>query len=268
MTVFGSDILSPMTVGHESERAAGLAGWLAARIGAGLRLLSVVDNDSEAPARQTYLESVAASIASQFDVAPTCGISLSADIESELARALSAETGVVMATAATRRPHDGHFGSIADHIIQEAYRPVTLVGPQATARFSSGPSRVIVPVDGSRLAERAVPVGGSLAEILDLPMSIVTVMRRGSADHSPTFDQAYVRELARKLQATGLAVEPVVMHDQRPPEQVVVSLENGNVIPVIASHGRTGVKRLVAGSVAIAIVRSSKWPVMVVPPYM
>ncbi len=268
MTVFGHQILSPMTVGSRSERAAALAGWLAGRIGADLRLLSVVDHQSEASARQTYLEQVAASIASQFEVAPTCGISLSGKIESELARALRDDTGVVMATAATRRPHDGHFGSIADHIVREAYRPVTLVGPHATARFVPGPARVVVPVDGSNLAERAVPVGGSLAEILGLPLSIVTVMRRGSSGHSPTFDQAYVRELARKLEGTGLIVEPEAVYDARPPAQVVVSLEDGNAIPVIASHGRTGMKRLVAGSVAIAIVRSSRWPVVVVPPYM
>jgi len=268
MTVFGSQILSPMDVGPRSERTALVAGWFAGRIGADLRLFSVVDDQAEAGIRQRYLETVAASIASQFDVAPTCGVSLSDKVESQLSQALRDDTGVVMATAATRLRHDGRFGSIADHVIREAYRPITLIGPEATSRFTPGPTRIIVPVDGSRLAERAVPVGGALAEILDLPLSIVNVKRRAAADSSPTADNAYVRLLADKLAQTGVAADYQVIHDSRPPAEVVVSLEEGAVIPVIASHGRSGVQRLVAGSVTIEVVRAAKWPVMVIPPYM
>ena len=264
--VFGNRILCPVDVGFRSERAAELAGWFAALVGVDLRLLSVVPGRAEAPVRLGYLESLAVSMTQRFGVATTCHVSLSERMREEVRDDLDETTGVVMATSATRLPHGGHFGSVADHVVRTATKPVTLIGPKAASEFQPGPTSIVVPVDGSDTAEKAVPVAGALAELLQLPISVITILPAGRGRDSTHAETAYVHELADGLAAGGLEVSHKVIHDSNPTEHVITAVDGGLAIPVMASHGRTGLSRLVAGSVTTSVVRFASWPVMVVPP--
>jgi nucleotide-binding universal stress UspA family protein len=69
------------------------------------------------------------------------------------------------------------FGSVADTVTRTAPVPVLVVRPD-TDEAPAAPviRRVVVPLDGSSLAERALPTAQALAEQLKVPMHLVTAI--------------------------------------------------------------------------------------------
>lgn len=142
-------------------------------------------------------------------------------------------------------------------------------------------TRLIVPLDGSKLAERALPFAGELANLGGLPVSLVRVF-----DVSPleaegpdafgvtpaeieqmtaserTRAEDYLETTAGKLAAGGLDVT----HSALPgdPAETLVGLARPGDLIVMASHGRGGPARWFLGSVAEAVVRRSPVPVLLV----
>ena len=82
---------------------------------------------------------------------------------------------VVMATHGRGGVRRAWLGSVADYLIRNLNMPVLLVRPRegtAAAERSPAPSQILVPLDGSPLAEEAVQAAAALARILDLEVSL------------------------------------------------------------------------------------------------
>ncbi len=75
-----------------------------------------------------------------------------------------------------------------------------------------------------------------------------------------------IREIAKK-QFAGFPVETVVVKPKKAVYQEIIKFaETNNVsLIVMSTHGRTGVKHFLLGSVAERVVRKSSCPVMIVP---
>jgi nucleotide-binding universal stress UspA family protein len=140
--------------------------------------------------------------------------------------------------------------------------------------------RIIVPVDGSEFSERAIPYAVSLARMAKAPVTLVRVVDafqtmppvNALAPMAPLYRvnfgeetrqiQDYLEHLASDLRSSGLLVEtaceigPAV-------DSILAVVKPGDVI-VISSHGRSGLRRAVLGSVAETILHRSKVPVLVV----
>jgi len=136
--------------------------------------------------------------------------------------------------------------------------------------------RVLVAYDGSKQADAALD--HALAEFPDAELHVVTVIDPAEATYASTEEMPAVadgwheeateeaeRILAEAVDRAGdreLVTDKVV---GRPGPSVVEYAEEHDVDQIVTgSHGRTGVSRLLLGSVAETIVRRSPVPVTVI----
>lgn len=124
---------------------------------------------------------------------------------------------------------------------------------------------ILVPLDGSKVAENALPAASWYSRMTGAPLKFVHVI---DADTKPeerakaaeTF-QSYANELAAR---EGLGkVECQVLAGTAADEVLSASVTAAAI--VIGSHGRGGFRAMVIGSVADKIVRGAGVPVLIEP---
>ena len=134
-----------------------------------------------------------------------------------------------------------------------------------TARVSSRP-RIVIPLDGSTLSEQALDVGESLARILDGTIELVHVVDPAQApDEAASRHNAedYLSRIAAKLAAEFPVTCRVLTGN--PEEQLLANLQHApRTIVAMSTHGRSGLQRLLFGSVADQVIRDVAIPVAVV----
>jgi nucleotide-binding universal stress UspA family protein len=138
--------------------------------------------------------------------------------------------------------------------------------------------RMLVPLDGSELAEVVLPYAKELAGRLDLDMVFLHVCSAHESE-SLAMHRAYVERAAeiarlqsREVQAkTGIQPEAkeveargevVVGH---PAEEIVRYTDENDIdLILMATHGRSGIRHWVMGSVADKVLRASRVPIWLV----
>ena len=134
---------------------------------------------------------------------------------------------------------------------------------------------VLVPIDGSPTANRALEEACTLAELSGATVHVLSVvdesaspMRFGpeTVSELETAGERIVADAAAAVADTGLDVVPVVRLGT--PWQVVLRYctDEGIDLVVLGQHGQTGLERLLLGSVTDRVLRSADIPVLVVPP--
>jgi nucleotide-binding universal stress UspA family protein len=119
------------------------------------------------------------------------------------------------------------------------------------------PRTVVVPLDGSSFAERAIPVGRKLAWQLGGDLGLLSARW----DDVPQQAEEY---LARVAEENGHA-ETMFVQDRGAAEAIVLEAQ-GDRDPVICmtTHGRGAFRWSVLGSVAEEVVRNARRPVLLV----
>jgi len=138
-------------------------------------------------------------------------------------------------------------------------------------------SHLLVPLDGSRLAEAALPAAAALAARLAARVTLLHVVERDPprAVHGERHlgeaaeARAYLEEVAGRAFPAGVAVASHV--HEGAPDEVVASIvaHAGELAPdlvVMCTHGRGGLGRLLFGSIAQKVIGRGPTPVLVVPP--
>jgi nucleotide-binding universal stress UspA family protein len=135
--------------------------------------------------------------------------------------------------------------------------------------------RLLVPLDGSRLAEAVLPVVTRLALATGATAVLLHVLERGAPvtvhgeRHLQSLDEAkiYLHDLAARLRAQGVSVET---HAHEVPDGDVtksiarhVIEEKGDLI-VMCTHGTGGVRDLLFGSIAQQVLKRGTVPVLLV----
>ena len=154
-------------------RAVEFARQLAPAIDADVRVLSVVSDRSVAADREAAL---GAAVQGYGDPIPEVRVVAHHDVAAAIVDASPSASTICMTTAATLRPHEGHFGSIAEAVVRMLSRPVTLLGPKAQGPFAGVGTRLIVPVDGSVAGEYVIDSAAALAAVLQAELWVVTVL--------------------------------------------------------------------------------------------
>lgn len=130
--------------------------------------------------------------------------------------------------------------------------------------------RILVPVDGSPQAEQAIDEAGRFlaGEPAEWTLLVVVDMKGEIAEGivpvtcSAPQAKAYVHELAVRLRAQGVRVEAQVRFGEAA-EEILHAASDGRIgLIAMSTHGRTGLSRMVRGSVAEAVLRSSPTPVL------
>ena len=135
-------------------------------------------------------------------------------------------------------------------------------------------SRMLIPLDGSQTAEKVLPYARRLARSLIIPVELIAVteivtLTLGKAQYLDTLvdaailrNQEYLQKIARTF--TGVSVDYTV-EGGAPDEAIIMkaALDKGTLI-TMATHGRSGVKRWLLGSVAEKVLRGSSNPLLLV----
>jgi nucleotide-binding universal stress UspA family protein len=135
--------------------------------------------------------------------------------------------------------------------------------------------RILVPLDGSRVAEQILPhlrrllfrhdsevilVRAALSPPLESGLMVMTdAVLSGARDYLMKIQDLLVQQGARVKSVVRLGSPVGVILD--------VAKEEKATMLALATHGETGLKRLLAGSVAQALLRESPVPVLVVRPF-
>ena len=129
--------------------------------------------------------------------------------------------------------------------------------------------KILVPLDGSELAEVALPYAEELAGRLGSEVTLIYVS--DSADDQYQYMQKMVEatkygaeRYLEKAEGKSIKVEPVILVGH-PAEQIVDYADKEDIgLIVMATHGRSGIRRWALGSVADKVVRATKRPVVLI----
>lgn len=134
---------------------------------------------------------------------------------------------------------------------------------------------LLVPVDGSALAEAAIDTAIVLAQAAGAEIALITAheaRRPGLLDATVDYtadpeQRSYVRKLAERI-ATHSHVRSNGCVEIGDPAEVILrrARELGCDLIVMTTNGRTGLRRTLLGSVAHEVVRTSRLPVLMLRP--
>ena len=290
-------ILVPLDGSALAERALPYAEALAKRTGATLRLVQavlapVVPSNNWARAQQRavmqaeeYLRRTSAALAERGTAAETAVVyGDAAGVILDTVEAWPADL-VVMATHGRSGLGRWLYGSVAKAVLVRSPVPVLLVRAWQAGQLAEAPGerpRVLVPLDGSTFAESALPAARELAEALDGTLVLLQAIRQ--PEHALTADGRMVASVDQQLAAAReasladlldvarrLGLEPGrVTLEVRvgAPASAIVAASRAHqaALVVMATHGRTGLVRLVTGSVAGEVLRRGTVPLLLVRP--
>jgi nucleotide-binding universal stress UspA family protein len=200
-----------------------------------------------------------------------------------LERALAAEGSLIaMATHGRSGFNRWWLGSVAEEVLRRSSNPVLLIrGDEETAGAVEMIDSIVIPLDGSELSESVLPTAVKLAKALDLEVILFRAYELpasayyGSEDYLPNYDQLkeqvkqqvqnYLDDKIANLKAAGVArLSSAVAEGSGPKEIISYARKTPKNIVAMCTHGRSGVKRWVLGSVTEQVVRHSGDPVLVV----
>jgi nucleotide-binding universal stress UspA family protein len=198
------------------------------------------------------------------------------DPASEILAAAEAEGASLLALSTHGRTGLARLvrGSVAERVLRNAQVPVLLVNPFTETSSPESPRRILVPLDGSPAS------AGCLDLVLELgPVygAKVLLFHVGNPDYRTTPEGQRLEELraeefrtevapplVARLEAAGLEVEVDVRVEFGPAGQILAAIEREGIdLVALTTHGRTGVSRWVYGSVAEALIRECRVPLLV-----
>src|ERR1700751_3925128 len=137
---------------------------------------------------------------------------------------------------------------------------------------------ILIPTDGSELAEHGVAHGFALAKSLGAKASVIFVLEPLSEMTGPHFLQALATYIElRKEQAksvldraanaakeAGVPCETIQVENGQPYQAIIAAAKDkGCDLIVMSSHGRSGLSMLLIGSVTNKVLTHAKTPVLV-----
>jgi len=265
-------LLVPLDGSQVAEKALPIAISLARSFNAELCLVTVaggksgdlINDDSE-----LYLEEVASSLresgfASCFHV----GTGSAAHSIVRVAESQQVDL-IVMTTRGRSGLARGLMGSVTDAVMSESAVPVYVVrsdnAPQVSAEFSLD-AGVIVPLDGSELAETAVEEAISLSQSSLSPLYLLRVVGVNAGQEQRDLASAYLDRLSEQLAKRKILAIPEMMTGDAGDSIIrAMSRRPGSVV-VLTTRGAGGLTRWVRGSVADSLVLHAPGPVVVVSP--
>jgi len=175
------------------------------------------------------------------------------------------------------------LGSVTDALIRHTQIPVLVVksvpsylNPRASDAFR----RIIVPLDGSTLAEQILPRVRLLAKLEQSDVTLLHVLAPQNQFHEERADltppwwnrhiavsRAYLARIEARMRREGLPVATEVVVGENVPRAICdyATSQRADLI-AIATRGRGGLARMIRGSVADAVTRSSRISMLVFRP--
>jgi nucleotide-binding universal stress UspA family protein len=140
--------------------------------------------------------------------------------------------------------------------------------------------RILVPLDGSSVAERAIPAAASIARAFGGSVILLSVVAppvtpgkfsvpeeypKASTEEERASATAYLRGIAQSDKLAGIATEVQTLVGATAPMILSATQSLHADLIVLCTHGYTGFKRWRLGSVAEKVIRHAQIPVFVLP---
>ena len=139
--------------------------------------------------------------------------------------------------------------------------------------------KVLLPLDGSALAECVLPFAKGLAangltreiilfNVVEIPSAWsargldLMAIRKIQADHA----QKYLSDLQAEMNFKDVRVDTEIMDGDAAHMIAEFAKNNAVNLIIIATHGYTGMKRLMFGSVALRVLHDAHVPVLLIRP--
>ena len=238
-----------------------------------------------------YLEKIAASLSGITAV--NCAVEQGYPAAVIVDRAAEQSgTLIAMATHGYSGPQRWLLGSVAEKVLHATKSHLLLVRPTGgDSGGEAGWKTVLVPLDGSELAETVLPTVAELTTCLKLEAVLVHVLIRfyfGSPDALlPVFGgnvpnqqdlwaqasanaSQYLTEKVEQLRAQGLPRVSSLLIEDGPEGAAAAIIElarnTADNLMIMSTHGRSGIARWLLGSVTQRVVHHTNDPVIVIPP--
>jgi nucleotide-binding universal stress UspA family protein len=178
------------------------------------------------------------------------------------------------------------LGSVADRVLHGAMCPVLIVRARSQ-QVQPTYQHILVPLDGSELAEQVLPHVSALIRPNYTRVYLISVLANGFSDRTITLLTSsppglqisttalskaevqlttYMRRVAAALRERGATVNTTVKHGS-PAEEILAHAAEVNVDLIgMTAHGLSGVSRWMYGNVASKVLQGSHCPVLLVHP--
>lgn len=172
------------------------------------------------------------------------------------------------------------LGSVTERVLDSAPCPVMVVRSARPIR------RILITLDGSSLAEQALPVGIEVASRLGADITLLQVtptvsltgqrsiqynwsrpVEDGGAESGVSNAQAsYLERIAVAHQPTGVDMSTVGLPGSAAGSILSYAEANDIDLIVMSTHGRTGLRRWLYGSVTAKVLRGAPCSMLIVRP--
>lgn len=296
-------LLVPLDGSKTAETALPYTRFLAGRLKLPVELLTLIDVvevarrippekaqfvakilESVASRSEQYLKGVAATFS---DAGVTCAVEKGADAAEIIIERAAADKGTLINMATHGRSGIDRWllGSVAEKVLRGARNPLFLVRAKEQDKTEADATlrSVIVPLDGSELAERVLPAVAELAKRLTLEVVLFrayTLPKSATAvepeAHLLVADEqlisamrdeavAYLEKKAEEMKRSGVdKTRYIAEYGFAADEIIALARKTPDNFIAMSTHGRSGVKRWVLGSVTETVVRHSGDPVLVI----
>lgn len=182
---------------------------------------------------------------------------------------------IVMSTQGWARMLRWVFGPDVESALNSLPVPLLLVRPTTY--------KIVVPLDGSNWSESAIPQAQEIARAFEAEIILLHVFQSPASDYADQLALAGQQEAADRpyeemrenlvalrntLRSEGIRAREQIIRSNNPAQAIVdfVDSEAGVSMVVMSTHGRTGIPRLLMGSVAQTVVKNLRCPVTLVHP--
>jgi len=129
--------------------------------------------------------------------------------------------------------------------------------------------RILVPLDGSPLAEHSLPYARHMATHFSLPIRVLSCMAGISAPRPDTVKlqdlvRGYLERVSEPLRGAGLEISTLLSPAEAAAGIVDEADQHAGTLVVMSTHGRTGTRRWALGSVTDRVLRASRSAMLIV----
>jgi nucleotide-binding universal stress UspA family protein len=176
------------------------------------------------------------------------------------------------------------LGSVAEKVLRGGTNPMLLVRATEEAKTDGGATlkSIVVPLDGSELAETVLPTVAELAKTLKLAVVLFraynipsSAYAGGEGYYAINYEQLltamreeavdYLEKKTEAVKKLGIANVSYVAKEGFAADEIIsLSRKSPDNLIAMCTHGRSGVKRWMLGSVTETVVRHSADPVLVI----
>jgi nucleotide-binding universal stress UspA family protein len=124
--------------------------------------------------------------------------------------------------------------------------------------------KILVPLDGSELAEKALPYAKAIAKLKKSEVVLFAVSITNAGGRRDRLLKSYLDVNAKALDSSGIHVSTSVAYGEIAEEIVKYTENNGVNLIIISSHGYSGIKRWMLGSVAQKVLYGTISPTLLI----